>query len=85
MRVTVCQLRENVYRILDHVLETGLAVEIVHHGKVLEILPRQAAAKRMHLNRRRAMIGNPEDFVHVDWLHEWRGSKATTFRRSDGR
>ena len=71
MRVTASKLREDVYRILDHVLETGRPVEIVRHGKVLEILPKQAAAKRKHQKRGRAMIGDPESFVHVDWLHEW--------------
>lgn len=85
MRVTASKLREDVYRILDHVLETGLPVEIVRHGKVLEILPKQAVATRKHRRHGRAMIGDPEAFVHVDWLREWRGNKATTFRRSDGR
>lgn len=71
MKVTASKLRENVYRILDHVLETGRPVEIVRHGRVLEILPKRAAVKTKRHKRGRVMIGDPEDFVHVDWLQEW--------------
>ena len=72
MRVTASKLRENVYTILDHALQTGAPVEIIRHGKVLKIVPEERAPKRSRRRKHsRVMIGNPEDFVHVDWLHEW--------------
>jgi hypothetical protein len=36
---TASRLRENVYRILDEVLETGVPVEIERRGKILRIGP----------------------------------------------
>jgi hypothetical protein len=37
--VTASKLRENIYRILDEILETGIAVEIVRRGRKLKIIP----------------------------------------------
>jgi len=37
--ITATQLRANVYRILDHVLETGEALEVMRGGSKLLILP----------------------------------------------
>jgi len=36
--VTASKLREDVYRILDEVLRTGVPMEIVHRGERLEIV-----------------------------------------------
>ena len=36
--ITASKLRENVYRILDEVLETGIPVEINRRGKKLKIV-----------------------------------------------
>src|ERR1035438_4109741 len=41
MRVTASKLRENVYKILDEAIETGVPVEIVRKGVVLRIVPEQ--------------------------------------------
>lgn len=37
MPVKPSQLREDIYRILDQVLETGVPVEIERHGKLLKV------------------------------------------------
>ena len=34
MRVTASKLRENVYRILDEAIATGVPVEVIRKGKV---------------------------------------------------
>jgi hypothetical protein len=39
MPLTASKLRENIYRILDQVLETGVPVEIERRGKILKIVP----------------------------------------------
>jgi len=38
MKVTASKLRENVYRILDQILQTGTPVEIKRKGRTLKIM-----------------------------------------------
>ncbi|MEX2626989.1 MAG: hypothetical protein WD225_08885 [Ilumatobacteraceae bacterium] len=73
MSLTASKLRENVYRILDEVLETGVPVEIERHGRRLRIVPVDAASPLDRLVcRPDAIVGDPDDLVHVDWSSEWR-------------
>ena len=71
MRVTASKLRENIYTILDQALETGVPVEVVRKGKVLKIVPETKPDKLSRLKKRKYLIGDPEDIVHMDWLSEW--------------
>lgn len=71
MRVTPSKLRENIYGILDEVLETGNPVEVIRKGKILKIVPESTPDKLSKLKKRKAIIGDPEDIVHMDWLSEW--------------
>jgi hypothetical protein len=73
MPVTASKLRENIYRILDQVLETGVPVEIERHGKILKIVPAEIPQKLENLIGRRDFVqGDPEDIVHLDWSNAWR-------------
>lgn len=70
--LTPSRLRENLYRILDRVLETGEPVVISRRGKRLRIVPeetRSLAALERHPEYLRT---DPEELVHVDWTDEWR-------------
>ena len=73
--ITASKLRENVYKILDQVLETGVPVEIVRRGKRLKIVP-SGERKTSRLEnlpvRHDVIVGDPEDLVHVDWSKTWR-------------
>ncbi|MGH3851158.1 MAG: hypothetical protein ACRDRT_15950 [Pseudonocardiaceae bacterium] len=74
-RLTASKLRENVYRILDSVIDTGTPVEIVRNNRVLRIaVVDDRNGSRLenlteHLN---AVEGDPADLVHLDWSDEWR-------------
>lgn len=73
MPVTASKLRENIYRILDQVLETGVPVEIERRGKILKIVPTEMPKKLDNLIDRRDFVrGDPEDLVHLDWSSAWR-------------
>jgi prevent-host-death family protein len=72
MAVTPSKLRENLYSILDQVLETGRPVEIRRRGKILKIVPAEPRSKLASLERRPYIVGDPEDLVHLDWSGEWR-------------
>jgi len=72
MKLTASQLRSDVYRILDRVLETGVPVEIERHGKILRIVPPADSSKTGRLEPVEYLTGDPEEIVHVDWSEEWR-------------
>jgi prevent-host-death family protein len=75
VRLTASQLRADIYRILDRVAETGAPVEIVRRGRRLRIVPAEAATPRKLDRikpRPKALVGNPERLVHLDWSKDWK-------------
>lgn len=73
MKLTASKLRENIYRILDRILDTGVPVEIERRGKRLKIVPIRAPEKLDNLKRRPGFLKcDPEEIVHTDWSGEWR-------------
>lgn len=72
MRLTASKLREDIYSILDQVLETGVSVEIERKGKILRIEPPARSSKLARLSRRPIINGGPDDVLNVDWTDTWR-------------
>ncbi len=72
MPITASKLRENIYRVLDQILETGVPIEIERRGKLLKIVPVEAPRKLDNLVARPDFLpGDPEDIVSLDWSGEW--------------
>ena len=75
MKLTASKLRENIYKVLDHVLDTGTPVEIERRGRRLRIIP-ETDARSAKLDRLEphpaAIVGDPEEIVHSDWSTEWK-------------
>ena len=65
-------LRKDIYKILDRVLETGVAVEIERNGQLLRIVP---VGAKPPLERLRPLpgliVGDPSLLEHIDWSGEW--------------
>ena len=73
MALTASKLRENVYRILDQVLETGVPVEIERRGRMLQIVPVEPPDRLAKLETNpNLVVGDPDDLVHIDWSSEWK-------------
>ena len=76
MGITASKLRENIYQLLDEVLETGVPVEITRRGKKLKIVraDEDTATSRLEnlVERPDAIAGDPDDLVGIDWSSEWR-------------
>lgn len=72
MRLKASFLRENIYNILDQVLETGAPVEIEWRGKILKIVPAEPKSKLANLKPRPYLLSDPEELVHLDWSGGWR-------------
>ena len=71
MTITASKLRQNVYRILDEILDTGNPVEIERKGRRLRIVPVDQPSRLERLPRRDYLVGDPEEIVEIDWSHEW--------------
>lgn len=72
MRITASKLRENVYRILDEVLATGVPVEIERKGRLLRVVAAEPTSRLSRLERRNFVLGAPETLLDLDWSAEWR-------------
>jgi hypothetical protein len=72
MALTASKLRENIYRIIDQVLETGVPVEVRRKGKTVRIVPGEPVSRLERLRPREFLLEDPESIVHLDWSEEWR-------------
>jgi len=70
-KITVTELRGNIYNLLDEVLNTGIPIEIDKGGKRLRIMPVDKVYKLQNLVSRPDVItGNPDDLVDISWEKE---------------
>lgn len=71
-KLTATRLRANLYRVLDEVIETGQAVEVERHGRIVRI---EAVALDDVLERLEPhpdyIAGDPDSLVDVNWSGEW--------------
>lgn len=70
--ITATELRSNVYRILDQVLQSGIAQEIVRGDSKLLIIP--AGERRRRLDDRPQRDGlncTLDELVATSWEKEW--------------
>lgn len=70
--MTPSRLRENLYRILDQILETGEPVEILRNGKKLKIIPERPRSLEQLQQHSEYLNVEKEEIVHIDWSSEWR-------------
>lgn len=69
--MSISALRQDIYKILDRILETGVPLEIERKKGRLRIVPVKKRKKLSNLKKRQIMKCRPEDIVHIDWSREW--------------
>lgn len=73
--MTPSELRADIYRLLDQVLETGIPLEIERKGRRLKIVVADASGPSK-LERLRTnpdyLVCDPDEIVHMDWSDHWR-------------
>ncbi|MBW4642029.1 MAG: type II toxin-antitoxin system Phd/YefM family antitoxin [Goleter apudmare HA4340-LM2] len=70
-KVTLTELSNNIERLLDEVLETGIPIEINKNGKLLKIVSLEKKDKLKNLIFKTGVIqGNPDDLVNISWEQE---------------
>ena len=70
--MTPTELRKDLYRVLDDVLETGVPQEVIRGARTLMIVP--AGGRRLKLDnlpRREALACSPDELVATSWEQEW--------------
>jgi len=75
MRLTASKLRQDIYRILDGVLDSGVPVEIERNGRLLRIVPATPSGRSKLENLEphpEFLRCDPEELVHMDWSSEWK-------------
>lgn len=68
-RITPSQLRSDVYRILDEVLETGRPYEVIRKGKKVILMPESEDmwGRMAALGRRKIMACSFDELVETSW------------------
>ena len=65
------QFREDIYNLLDQVIETGAPIEIKRKGKVLKVTLDKRSSKLSNLKKRDVLVTKPDYYVHLDWSKKW--------------
>jgi prevent-host-death family protein len=69
--ISPTELRSNIYKLLDEVINSGVPLEINKGGKLLRIVPVAKSDKLRNLvSRPDVIIGNPDDLVDISWEKE---------------
>ena len=72
-RVNASALRKDIYRVLDHVIETREVVEIERKGHVVRLVLQPEPGKLARLVKRPGFIqGDPSDLPDIEWSAAWR-------------
>ena len=70
-KITPTELRANIFKLLDEVLDTGIPLEIKKGDKRLRIVPLDKTNKLDNLiSRPDAIQGDPEELVGLNWADE---------------
>ena len=72
--IKASQLREDIYNLLDRVIETGAPLEIKRKGRTLKIVLEKKSGKLVNLKKREVMSMPPDSYVHMDWSKQWKYS-----------
>jgi len=71
MSLIASKILETIYRVLDRVLETVRAVEVIRRGQRLRTVPKKPRSKLDNLKPREYLTTDPEELVHIDWSVDW--------------
>ncbi|MFP4564525.1 MAG: type II toxin-antitoxin system Phd/YefM family antitoxin [Spirochaetia bacterium] len=71
MKTTATDLRGNLYRYLDRVIENGEIIEIERKGRIVQITAVPRPSKLDNLKRRDTIVGDPEGIIDTDWSGIW--------------
>lgn len=74
--ITASQLRQDIFRILDSVIESGRSISILRKGEIIHLAPVKKQSKIAKLKKHDFSDEPLEAFDHIDWSTEWTGGQA---------
>lgn len=73
MALTATQLRQNVYQILDEVIDSGVTQEVVRRGQKVLLVPVGSGRRKLeNLPRRKVYNGTFDELVAISWESSWK-------------
>lgn len=74
MTLTATQLRQNVYQILDEVIDSGVAQEVVRRGQTVMLVPTGPGRRKLENLPRRGKVykGTFDELVAISWESSWK-------------
>jgi hypothetical protein len=70
--ITPSKLRENLFNILDQVIQTGKPIEIKRKNRVLRISVEPPKTKLDNLKKRDILNCEPDEIITNNWEKEWK-------------
>lgn len=72
METNLTELRANLYKTIDHLIQTGEPVEIKRKGHIVKIISVKTSSKFSNIIDRKYVIASESDeLVNNDWLSAW--------------
>ena len=79
MILTITELRQNIFREIDKVIETGQPIEIERKGRKLKIMLEEKKTKLSTLLKRDNVVNCSDDeLIYNDWLKDWKHDSNNT-------
>ena len=72
--LTITALRQQLFKIVDRIIETGIPVEIERHGHRLKIVLDDPPEKLANLRPHSAIVGDPDELVDLE-TDRWQESQ----------
>ncbi|MEA1920220.1 MAG: type II toxin-antitoxin system Phd/YefM family antitoxin [Campylobacterota bacterium] len=72
MTITPSKLRENLYNLLDQVLESGEPLDINRKGRILHIIPEKKVSKLEKIKAKKITKASDEELINSSWEGEWK-------------
>jgi len=70
MSMSLTALKQQLFNVVDHVIATGIPVEIKRNGHIVKIVLDDKKTKLSNLVKHDCTVGNPEELIDLS-LHEW--------------
>jgi hypothetical protein len=64
--ITLTALRQQLFRMVDKVIETGIPIEIERHGHRLKIVLDEPPKKLANLRAHHSIVGDADDLVDLE-------------------